>query len=115
MEQTRDKRVLDRIAQTARLTFLSVCVGVSALSSAFAADEGDGQRLYQDHCAGCHGEEGISDVRGTPDLASFELLAREDEDLLDLIRSGGNGMPPYLGILDDAEILDVISYLRALH
>jgi cytochrome c6 len=83
---------------------------------AFAADDvGNGQRLYTIHCSGCHGANGISVMPDAPNLARLELFSRPDQDLMDTIRSGSDKMPPYLGILNDQEILDVVSYMRTLH
>lgn len=80
----------------------------------FAVDTGNGQRLYQLHCSGCHGDDGISVMKDAPNIASFELFSKPDQTLIDAIRSGKNVMPPYFGILNDSEILDVIGYLRTL-
>lgn len=81
---------------------------------AFAADAGNGQKLYMTHCAGCHGSNGISVMPEAPNLASFELFNKPDQDLIDMMLSGSDRMPPYMGILNEGEILDVISYLRTL-
>jgi len=82
--------------------------------SAFAVDTANGQRLYSMNCAGCHGMAGVSVMKQAPNLASFEVFTQQDKDLLDVIRTGRNMMPPYLGILKQNEMLDVISYLRTL-
>jgi cytochrome c6 len=82
---------------------------------AFADDVGNGQKLYMIHCSGCHGADGISVMPGAPNLARLDLFSQSDQDLADMIRSGSDKMPPYLGVLNDQEILDVVSYLRILH
>lgn len=80
-----------------------------------AANLNNGQQLYAIHCAGCHGMNGISVIPQAKDFSRVQLLAQPDQSLIDLIRSGRDMMPAYLGILNDREILDVINYLRILN
>jgi len=83
--------------------------------TAFASDPVNGQKLYSMHCAGCHGVNGISVMQQAPNLAQFEVYTMPDRELVDLIRTGRNSMPPSLGILKQSEMLDVVSYMRTLH
>ncbi|MGA8148598.1 MAG: cytochrome c [Gallionellaceae bacterium] len=82
---------------------------------ALAADAVNGQRLYLANCAGCHGTNGISIMQKAPNLARFEMRDQTDQALVDTIRSGGGSMPPYIGILKDSDLLDVVSFLRTLN
>ncbi|MDO8413591.1 MAG: c-type cytochrome [Gallionellaceae bacterium] len=82
--------------------------------AAFAADLDKGKTLYLAHCSGCHGEKGFSIMPQAPNFARGESLAQPDPVLMDAIRSGSDTRPPFLGILNDREILDVISYVRTL-
>jgi len=104
----------DRTARTARLVSLLVRIGLLAMLpiSAFAANVSNGQRLYAVHCAGCHGMDGVSVMPQAQNLARFELFTQPDQNLVDVIRTGRNLMPPYLGILKETDIIDVVSYLR---
>lgn len=99
---------LNRIAGTASL----VCMMALSPLPAFAA--GNGQQLYLRHCAGCHGESGLGQMKGAPSLVSFDVFNRQDAALIDVIRSGRSMMPSFLGILNDREIRDVINHLRTL-
>lgn len=83
-------------------------------SVAYAADPGNGARIYATHCSGCHGEGGVSNMPGTPDFSRRERLFQPDMALLASIRDGVSVMPAYKGLLSDQEMLDVISYLRTL-
>ena len=49
-----------------------------------------------------------------PNFARGESLNQPDPILMDAIRVGSSARPPFLGILNDREILDVISYVRTL-
>ena len=82
--------------------------------TAVAADSVKGQTLYLIHCSGCHGEKGISINPEAPNFANGEQLSQSDSALIEVIRSGNNAMPAFMGILQDNEILDVISYARTL-
>ncbi len=85
----------------------------------------DGSRLYQEHCAACHGPKGLGDGEAGKDLTpSPALLAylierpmAVDEYLLWTISEGGVGfgseMPAFKGSLSDREIWQIVAYLRA--
>lgn len=106
----------NRTAKASRLTLFSIYFVLSAMLPQLAlADGGSGQRLYRTHCAGCHGTKGISVMPQAQNFSRVKLLAQPDQDLIDIIRSGRNMMPAYLGILNDNETLDVIKYLRTLN
>ena len=79
-----------------------------------AADLDKGKSLYLIHCSGCHGEKGFSLMPQVPNFARGEGLAQPDPVLMDAVRVGSETRPPFLGILNDREILDVISYVRTL-
>lgn len=100
--------------RTAYLTVLPVLLAMLSLPAHAAADPGNGQRLYLAHCAGCHGEKGVSIMPQAPNFANAERLDQPDHVLVDRIRSGGGAMPPFLGILNDREMLDVVGYIRTL-
>lgn len=80
-----------------------------------AAADQTGQQLYMVHCSGCHGATGISVVPDAKNFSRFELITQPDDRLLDVIRSGRNLMPGYLGILNDQQILNIIEHIRTLN
>lgn len=108
---------LNRTASIARQVAFLAHFGLLAMLplSAFSADVNNGQKLYELHCSGCHGLNGISEMPQAPNLARFDLFNQPDQTLMETIQSGRNDMPPYFGILNDSEILDVITYLRTFH
>jgi len=88
-----------------------------------------GARLYQDHCAACHGAqgEGRRDESGAPAypaLAGSRLVTQASAaNLLRLIERGGfgpatpghprpYGMPPFAGLLDAEDLAALASHLR---
>ncbi len=74
----------------------------------------DGNRLYIQHCAACHGAQGKGGV-GVP-LALPDFLAQADNDYLHrTIRLGRPGrVMPGFAQLSDAEVGAIVGYLRAL-
>lgn len=80
----------------------------------FAADVGQGQRLYMTHCVACHGVGGVSVIPNAPNFSRGERLMQPDMGLMMTIKSGKTAMPSFNGILRDQQILDVIAYLRTL-
>ncbi len=107
-------------------------VGLLALSSgaAQAADADKGEAVYQKRCLQCHGEEGdglgpAADYLNPPPrdftlgLYKFKTSAHDadlpnDADILRMIRDGmpGTAMPGWSDILTEAEIQDVIAYIK---
>lgn len=60
-------------------------------------------------CAGCHGLDGRGTAVGLP------LLATTDQLFQQRARQGGPGMPPFATSgLTDAQLADIIAYLRSL-
>jgi len=72
----------------------------------------DGARLYNRHCAACHGSEGTGGV-GVP-LALPDFLDAVDDDFLrKTIRLGRPGrVMPAFRLLNDAEVDTLIKYIR---
>lgn len=78
----------------------------------------DGQAIFKDHCAGCHGGDGkgISTV-GTPDFTESKVQASlTDEEIIDTITNGRPGtiMPAWKGQLSAQEISAVAVFVRSL-
>jgi mono/diheme cytochrome c family protein len=89
-----------------------------------------GRKLYERHCADCHGKDGRGaagedGAPAYPPLAGNRtLLMAEPVNAIRIVLSGGfapstsgnprpYGMPPYSQILDDTEAAAVVSYVRA--
>lgn len=86
----------------------------TAASAAWSIDLARGQRLYNQHCASCHGITGIPVTPQTPNLAMREGMNQPDFMLMQVLKMGKGTMPPYLGLLRDEELLDVIQYTRIM-
>lgn len=112
MNLTRHSQTTVKIIHMA--LFMLPALLVTPSQPALAAGVDNGQQLYLTHCAGCHGIDGISAIPEAKNFSRANFLAQPDQDLIDIISSGRNTMPAYLGILNDREILDIINYLRRM-
>lgn len=93
-----------------------------------AADADRGKRLYETYCTQCHGLAGTGKGVNAPHLSvqprnhtdRAEMSARTDDELFKAIKLGGQAvnksilMPNWDANLSDAEIRDVVAYLRRL-
>jgi mono/diheme cytochrome c family protein len=93
-----------------------------------------GGKLYEQHCADCHGKDGrgaVTENGGEDGLPAYPPLAgnrtlqlAEPVNAIRIVLNGGfapatagnprpYGMPPYSPVLSDAEVAAVVSYVRA--
>jgi cytochrome c6 len=86
----------------------------AVVGTAWSADIARGQRIYNLHCASCHGITGIPLTPQTPNLQMREGMNQPDANLLQTLKMGKGTMPPYLGMIKDQELLDVIQYIRMM-
>lgn len=100
---------------TGRRSFLAVVLTLALVpQAAQAIDLGRGQRLYNLHCASCHGVTGLPVLPDVPSFAMRERLDQPDVMLMRSVKTGKNIMPPFLGLLKDPEIFDILQYIRTL-
>jgi mono/diheme cytochrome c family protein len=104
---------------TARARRVAMPTGLAALAlllaaAPAAADPNRGGDLYRRHCAVCHGPNGKPVLPNAPDFTQPTALMKPNLVLLGTVRSGRGAMPAFEGRLRDAEILDVVAYLRTL-
>jgi mono/diheme cytochrome c family protein len=93
-------------------------VGMFLLSSP-AKSQGAGEQVYKTKCASCHGADGagatpVGKATKARDFCSDEVKKETDEEWTTIIVKGKNKMPAYDKKLTDAEIKDVVAYIRGL-
>jgi mono/diheme cytochrome c family protein len=93
---------------------------------AHAAAASEGERLYLDHCAACHGEQGEGDGPAAealwPPPANLRWVARRpmasDGYLMWAIAEGGaalgSAMPAFADALTETERWKIVTFLRTL-
>lgn len=92
---------------------IALLVVGSALPAA-AVDLARGQRLYNLHCASCHGITGIPVMPDTPNLAMREGMNQPDIVIMQSLKMGKRNKPPFFGRLTDDELLDIVQYTRVM-
>jgi mono/diheme cytochrome c family protein len=88
------------------------------------AEQTRGAKLYETHCADCHGDHGEGALDAYPALAgnravTLAVPANVIRAVLSggyLPATGGNlrpyGMPPFSHVLNDADVAALVSYIR---
>lgn len=77
-----------------------------------AGNAGADSPLYQEKCAMCHGNNGVAILPGTPSFSRSERLEKPDNALLQSVMNGKNAMPPFKGMLTDAQVKNILVYIR---
>jgi mono/diheme cytochrome c family protein len=96
---------------------LAVMLAATTVTTAFA--QGPGADTYKAKCAMCHGATGTGNAgMKVPPFKSPESVKATDAALITAITKGADTgavkMPAYAGKLTDAQIKDVVAYIRTL-
>ena len=62
----------------------------------------------------CHGADGSKSMMGAKPLNGAEVQEMSDADLTAAITDGKGKMPAYKGKLTDADIKDLVAYIRTM-
>jgi mono/diheme cytochrome c family protein len=109
---------------------LILMLAVGVCPAAAAGDAAAGAKIFADRCARCHGKDGKGNG---PDLAKLHpssspvnwtravvMKQWSDKEIVDIINKGGKAvgsspvMPPFAGKLSDAQIQDLLAFIRSL-
>ena len=93
------------------LALLLTC-GISV--PALAGDSQAGGVLFQEKCAVCHGPDGHAKLPGAPSFANGERMEKPDDLLKQTVQNGKNAMPPFKTMLSEAQIGDLLAFVRTL-
>ena len=92
---------------------IALCVLVGPCAQACAQDHARieaGEQLYEEHCAGCHGEK----LRSSGTTSDLRKLRSDERARFDRFVMEGKGqMPPWRGTLNEAELDALWVYIRA--
>ena len=105
-----------QVEELRRIRIAAVISLLVALASVHCADAEEsvaqGERVYENYWATSHGEQLQNNSSGL----TFDLRRLKADDysrFANSVRNGKNKMPPWKGVLDDAQIDQVWAYIRA--
>lgn len=93
--------------------FVTACNSKPGASSKTDAGHSlSGEELYIENCAVCHGEDGKLGASGAKDLTESTL---SDNEVLQHINEGKNGMPPMKSALETKENVSAVAeYIKGM-
>lgn len=100
------------------LRVAAVCLLTAGLVTPAVAQSG-GAETYKTKCTMCHAPDGRGNTPAGVKLkaASFKdpaIVKATDGELIAIVNSGKNKMPPYKGKLTDKQIKEVVEFIRTL-
>jgi len=97
-------------------TFLAAALlagaALDAQAQAQATAAADGKTLFAKNCAACHQANGKGIPGAFPALAGSGFVQGAPVEVATVLLKGRGGMPDFSNNLDDAEIAQVLSYVR---
>ncbi len=73
----------------------------------------DGEPLYAQNCAGCHGADGTGQPGKVPRLAGNPIVTLQDPiPAITIVVDGKGAMPAFGQQLNDVQTADILSYIR---
>ena len=94
-------------------------MGIIAVAMASVALAQSGADTYKAKCAMCHAADGSGSTPAGKSMKAIpfkdpELVKASDADLTAATKNGKGKMPAYAGKLTDAQITEVVGYIRTL-
>jgi cytochrome c6 len=94
-------------------------IAIMAASTMSAFAQNAGADTYKSKCQMCHGADGTGDTPAgksmkSPSLSAPAIVKESNDDLIAVTKAGKGKMPGYAGKLTDAQIKDVVLYIRTL-
>jgi mono/diheme cytochrome c family protein len=102
-----------------KLLYLAAIGSIAALTLTTASAQTTGAELYKSKCQMCHAPDGSGNTPAGKAMKAMsfkspELMKKTDAELVAITESGKGKMPAYKGKLRDAQIKEVIAYIRTL-
>jgi cytochrome c6 len=97
-----------------------ICLGAFLIAATCPVlAQSSGETIYSAQCEMCHGEGGAGDTPvgkalQAKSLTDREVVKKSDSALAAQIKNGSGKMPAFKDKLSDAQIDDVIAYIRKL-
>lgn len=107
--------------RTRTMVGTTAAAAVLALTASLMKAEGPapGQQVFETKCASCHAKDGSGTTAmgkklNLRDLRSPEVQKQTDQELVNVTTKGKGKMPAYQGKLTEAQISELVSYIRLL-
>ncbi len=99
--------------RTAAMILIAASIAAPAFAQSAGAD------TYKAKCAMCHGPDGtaatpMGKMMKIPSFREPEQIKATDASLIAITKDGKGKMPAYNGKLTDAQIREVVSFIRTL-
>jgi len=106
-------------------SLLPILFGIGAPARAATDPAAAGQKIYNANCAACHNANGSGQSGVFPPLADNPMVTSSPDKVIGAVKNGLTGpitvnektyngtMPAWNGKLSNAEIADVITYVRS--
>ncbi len=105
---------MKRVLQLVALFSFALALALPPMAAAES-----GADLYKSKCQGCHGPGGVPNAgmaksMGMKPLGESDVQAMSDADLTATIENGKGKMKGFKGTLSDAQVKDLVTYIRTL-
>ena len=98
-----------------RLMKMAAIAAMAVLFAAPAFAQGTAAADYKAKCAMCHNTDGTGKAAMKVDsFKTPDSVKKTDAQLIAITADGKGKMPPYKGKLSDAQISDLVKYIRTL-
>lgn len=110
---------LDLWENAVKINFGFMTIVLAAGLCAIPASSQDGQAIYTKNCAVCHGSDGKADTPAgkamkAQNFQAAAVVKASDAELESVVKKGKDTMPAFDKTLSDAQIKEVIGYIRGL-
>lgn len=96
------------------IRYLFVMAAVVTPAVAQSADMFKAKQNYDRFCAACHGFNGMSVMPDAPNLRLNQGLLQSDQAVIQKLKAGTSRKPPFMGMMSDAELTDLVGYIRTI-
>lgn len=97
------------VAKTDSLTFKKDAYVMPA--STTASTVGEGEVIFTEKCAVCHGTDGKLMLNGAKDLSISKLTSSE---ISEMVKSGKGSMPGFNGVFNEEQLASLTTYVEGL-
>jgi cytochrome c6 len=92
---------------------LSAAILLAAASVSALAQAAPSPGLYMENCSACHKPNGVGVKGAFPSLAGDAFVQGDGGAVAGVVLNGRGGMPTFKADLTDAQIADILTYVRS--